>query len=56
MIHTWLQSWCHQQNFGFLDLGMIYTTPGLLMPNGMCLSQKKKGIFVQVLVGLIDRD
>jgi len=34
---------------------MVYTTPGLLAPNGMHLSQRRKGVFVQELPGLISR-
>ena len=41
--------------YGFLDNGMVYTTPGLLAPNGMHLSQRRKGVFVQELPGLISR-
>jgi len=25
-INTWLRDWCHQQNFGFFDHELVYTT------------------------------
>lgn len=55
LVHTWLQGWCHWHSFVLLDRGMVYTTPGLLAPNGMHLSQRRKGVFVQELPGLISR-
>lgn len=55
LVHTWLQGWCHWHSFVFLDRGMVYTTPGLLAPNSMHLSQRRKGVFVQELPGLITR-
>ena len=54
-INTWLRDWCNRQNFGFFDHGKIYTTPGLLAPDGMCLSQRGVRIFAQELAGLLDR-
>lgn len=29
-IETWLQDWCHWQNFGGFDHGLVYMTPGQL--------------------------
>ena len=52
-INTWLHDWCHQQNLGFFDHGLIYTTLGLLATDRVHLSQRGKGIFVQELAGLM---
>lgn len=38
-INMWLLSWCYQKNFPFLDSEKVYTTLGLLVPDGMYLSQ-----------------
>ena len=54
-INTWLWNWFNQQNFGFVDHGKVYATPGLLAPDGMCLSQRGKRIFAHELAGLIDK-
>ena len=54
-ISIWLRAWCHQQNFGFFDHGLVYTTPGLLATDGVHLSQRGKRIFAQELAGLIER-
>ena len=50
-INTCLRAWCHQQSLGFFDLGSVYITPGLLVTDGLHLSQKGKRILAQELVG-----
>ncbi|KAK4832299.1 hypothetical protein QYF61_021698 [Mycteria americana] len=54
-INTWLRGWYQCHNFGFLDNGVAYTAPGLMVSNGSYLSQRGKRVFTQELVGLIDR-
>jgi len=54
-ISTWLQAWCHQQNFGFFDHGSVYMTPGLLATDRVHLSQRGKRTFVEELTELIER-
>ena len=54
-INTWLRAWCNWQNFGFFDHGLVYMTPGLLVMDGVCLSQRGKRIFAQELARLIER-
>lgn len=51
-INTWLWDWCNRQNFGFVNHGKAYATMGLLVPDGMRLSQRGKRIFAQELAGL----
>ena len=53
-INTWLCGWCHHQNFGFFDNGMVYTAPGLLASDGIHLSPRGKRVFAHDLAGLID--
>lgn len=55
LIRMWLWSWCHRQNFEFLDHGMVCTTPGLLETDGMHLPQRRERIIVQELAGLTGR-
>ena len=40
LIDRWLRCWCCQWNFGFFDHGEVYTAPGLLVTDGVWLSQK----------------
>ena len=54
-INTWLCGWCHHHSFGFFDNGMAYTAPGLLVSDGIQLSERGKRVFAHELVGLIDR-
>jgi len=54
-INTWLHGWCHQQNSGFFNNEMVYTAPGLLLLDGIVLSQRRKGVCAHELVGLIHR-
>ncbi|PKU45858.1 hypothetical protein llap_3859 [Limosa lapponica baueri] len=54
-INSWLRGWCNRQNFGFLDHGMIYRTPGLLATGGASLTQSGRRILGQELAGLIER-
>lgn len=53
VINTWPQDWCHQQNVGFLCHGIVNTTAGLLVPDGLHLSQRGERIFAHELSGLM---
>jgi len=53
LINWWLRDWCSQWNSGFFWLwGGL---PGLLVTNGVQLSQRGKEILAHEQVGLIDR-
>ncbi|KFV15623.1 hypothetical protein N340_04099, partial [Tauraco erythrolophus] len=54
-INMWPHGWCHCHNFGFFDNGVVHMAPGLLAPDGTCLSQRGARVFAQQLAGLIDR-
>jgi len=54
-INTWLCIWCLHHSFGFFDNGMAYTAPGLLVSDGIHLSQRGKKVFDHKLAGLVDR-
>jgi len=53
--NTWLRAWCHGRNLGFFDNGRAYMAPGLLVTDGIHLSQSRKSVFAHKLVGLIGR-
>jgi len=53
--NTWLYGWCHGHNFWFFDNGMAYIAPGLLVTDGIHLSQSRKSVFAHKLVGLIGK-
>jgi len=55
LINRWLRDWCHQWNFGFFDHGEVYTALGLLVTDGVQLSQRGKRILAHELAGLIER-
>jgi len=55
LINRWLREWCHWSNFGFFDHGEVYTAPGLLVTEGVQLSQRGKRILGHKLAGLIER-
>jgi len=55
LINRWLRDWCRQWNFSFFDHGEVYTAPGLLVTDGVQLSQRGKRILAHELVGLIER-
>lgn len=44
-ISTWLQAWCHCQNFEFFDHGSVCDTTGLWATDGVHLCQRGKKIF-----------
>lgn len=54
VIKMWLRGWCHCRNFGFFDHGVVYSAPGLIPPYESHLSQRKKLILAEELVGLFD--
>lgn len=43
-INTWLQAWCHQQNLGFFDHGLVFMKPALLVTDGVHLAQRGKDL------------
>lgn len=51
-VSAWLQGWCHSKNFEFVDHRRIYSTPGLLIPDG---TQRGERALAQELVLLVDR-
>jgi len=53
--NKWLRDWCRQWNFGFFDHGEVYMALGLLVTDGVQLSQMGKWILVHELAGLIKR-
>jgi len=55
LVNRWLRDWCHWSNFGFFDHGEVYTAPGLLVTDGVQLSQRGKRILGHELAGLIER-
>jgi len=55
LINRWLGVWCHRWNFGFFDHGEVYVALGLLVTDGVQLSQRRKRILGHELVGLIER-
>ena len=55
LINRWLRVWCHQSDFGFFDHGELYTAPGLLVTDGVQLSQRGKMFLAHELEGLIKR-
>jgi len=55
LINKWLRDWCHRWNFVFFDHGEVYTAPGLLVTDGLQLSQRGKRILAHELAGLIER-
>jgi len=55
LFNRWLRDWCHQSNFGFFDHGEVYTALGLLVTDGVQLSQWGKRILAHELIRLIER-
>jgi len=47
--NMWFCGWCHCQSFGGFVNGMAYTAPGLLVSNGIHLSQSGKRVFAHKL-------
>ena len=55
LINTWLRDWCRWWNFGFFYHGEVYMALGLLVTDGVQLSQRGKKILGHELAGLIER-
>ena len=55
LVNRWLRDWCCWRNFYCSDRGEVYTAPGLLVRDGVRLSQRGKRILAHELVGLIER-
>ena len=55
MINMWLRGWCCQWNFGLFNHGEVYTALGLLVTDGVQLSQRGKRILAHELAELIKR-
>lgn len=54
-INKWLKVWCKQRNFGFLDHGVIYLAPGMMVADRSSMSPRSKSIVAEELAGLIER-
>lgn len=53
-INAYLWDWYHWQDFGGFGHGLVYTTSGLLVTDGVHLSQRRKKILIQELAGLTE--
>ena len=51
----WLRDRCRCWNFVFFDHGEGYTAPGLLVTDGVQLSQRRRRILAHELAGFIER-
>ncbi|CAM5099962.1 unnamed protein product [Natator depressus] len=54
-VNAWLQGWCHQEGFSFLDHGMLFQEEGLLSRDGVHRLRKGKSIFGYRLANLVRR-
>ncbi|RMC20286.1 hypothetical protein DUI87_01133 [Hirundo rustica rustica] len=54
-INMWLRSCCHHHNLGGFDNGMGYAALDMLTSDRTHLSQRRRRVFAQELVGLIGR-
>lgn len=52
-INNGLRGWCHHHHFGGFDNGMVYMVPGLLVSDGIHLSQSRKRDFAVEFAGHI---
>jgi len=55
LMNRWLRHWCRQWNFGFFDHDEVYRATGLLVTDGVQMSQRGKRILAHELAGLIKR-
>jgi len=55
LINRCLRDWCCWWNFGFFDHGEVYMAPGLLVTDGVWLSQRGKRILAHELAAFIKR-
>jgi len=55
LLNRWFRGCWYWQNFGFFDHEEVYMAPGLLVTDGVQLSQRGKRILVHELAGLIKR-
>jgi len=51
LVNRWLRDRCHRSNFGFFYHREVYTAPGLLVTDGVQLSQSGKRILAHKLQG-----
>ena len=52
-INTCLRAWCHQENLGYFDHKLAYMTAGLLVTDGVHLSQRPKKSLCRSYQGLL---
>ena len=52
-INKWLQDWYHSQRFGHLDYRNRFEKPGLLVADGVQLSEKGNSIFSHRLAKMV---
>jgi len=55
LINRWLRDWCSRWNFGFFDHREVYRAPGLLVTDGVQVSQRGKWVLAHKLAGFIER-